>query len=245
MEEKIYCSRCGKELVGWPYSETAGSKKPLCEKCSKKYKAELDKFENGFVGVPEFEEAAKLILKGLQKMGMPYDEANFRDTPKRLARAYYEIFEGVENTDEKVEAILSTSFPSEGHNDMVIASNVVAFSMCPHHLLPVEYRVCVAYIPKKEGLVLGLSKLARLVKLLAKQPALQETYTQQIADKLMKGIDAEGVAVRVVGRHMCMRMRGVQSPESSVTTSAVRGVFFDDSSCREEFMSLAEKEIQF
>lgn len=240
------CARCGKELKEDYCVNVIDSNNPfiLCPSCDEKYEREYKEFQSNFLGIPEFEIAAQYILAGLKKMGIPDDEANFKDTPKRLARAYYEIFEGVVDTDNKVKSILETAFPSDGHNDMVVDSNIIAFSMCPHHLLPVEYRVCVAYVPKKDGKVLGLSKLSRLVKLLAKQPMLQETYTQKIADYLFEGINAEGVGVRVVGRHMCMRMRGVKGSESSVTTSAVRGCF-GEPECRQEFMQLAENNTRF
>jgi GTP cyclohydrolase I len=245
------CARCGKKLTeqeavvhhinGEHFIDELTDNSPenlmvLCRSCHTKLHHEQKDFINKFVGITQFEKAANNILDGLKRMGFKLDDANFKDTPKRMARAYYEIFEGVQDTDEKVANILSTSFPSDGHNDMVLDTNIIAFSMCPHHLLPVEYRVAIAYIPDPEGHVLGLSKLSRLAILLAKQPALQEDYTQQIVKALEK-IHPQGVAVMVEGRHMCMRMRGVRSPEASVVTSAVSGCFKENSATKMEFLS--------
>lgn len=188
-------------------------------------------------GYAEFKQAAEYILQGLEKMGF-VDEENFKDTPARVARAYCDIFEGCENTQDQVDEILQTAFPSNSNN-MVVETGIRCFSMCPHHLLPVEYLVTVAYIPSEDGKVLGLSKLARLVTLLAKRPMLQEEYTQQIVDQLQK-IGVEGAAAIVEGQHMCMRMRGVKSVGGSVTTSSVSGCFRTDSSCKQEFTTLSQ-----
>ena len=249
----LKCARCGKKLTEesavvhyincQPYIDEFADTTPenlmvLCTSCHSKLQNKQRAFVEQFVGLTQFEEAANLILDGLKRMGLSLDDANFKDTPKRVARAYYEIFEGVKDKDKKVEEILGTSFPSEGHNDMIIAKNIVAFSMCPHHLLPVEYRVALAYIPDPEGNVLGLSKLCRLVQLLAKQPALQEDFTHEIVE-CMNRIHPQGVAVMVEGRHMCMRMRGVRSVESAVSTDAVSGCF-KQASTRNEFLMLVK-----
>lgn len=188
-------------------------------------------------GYAEFKQAAEYILQGLEKMGF-VDEENFKDTPARVARAYCDIFEGCENTQDQVDEILQTAFPSSSNN-MVVETGIRCFSMCPHHLLPVEYLVTVAYIPSEDGKVLGLSKLARLVTLLAKRPMLQEEYAQQIVDQLQK-IGVEGAAAIVEGQHMCMRMRGVKSVGGSVTTSSVSGCFRTDPSCKQEFTTLSQ-----
>lgn len=253
------CARCGKQLTpeeavvhhinGEHYIDELTDNSPenlmvLCRSCHTKLHHEQRDFINKFVGLTQFERAAVNILDGLKRMGFKLDDENFKDTPKRMARAYYEIFEGVQDTTQKVESILNTSFPSQGNDDMVVATNVVAFSMCPHHLLPVEYRVAVAYIPDPNGRVLGLSKLSRLVALLAKQPALQEDYTQQIVNALQT-INPQGVAVMVQGKHLCMRMRGVKSVETVVTTSAVSGLFKTNHSTKMEFLDIIKGTFKF
>ena len=193
-----------------------------------------------------FKKAAQYMIDGLWYLGFD-DPENFAGTQDRVAKALMEIYSGCNNTQEQVDHILSKAFPANGHDDMVIASNVVVFSMCPHHLLPVEYHIAVGYIPSKEDAnskVLGLSKLARLAEVLAKRPVLQETLTQDIVKELEK-LNIAGAAVIVNGKHMCMRMRGAEKRESSVMTSAMTGVFKSDSSTRAEFMNLVSGSVQF
>lgn len=248
------CQRCGKELTskeaavhhinGEHYVDDITDNSPdnlmvLCKNCHLKIHNQMDTLAKNFTGLKQFEQAANLILKGLNNMGMKLDKENFGGTPKRFARAYFEIFQGIYKQDEQIAQVLSTAFPSEGHNDMVIAKNITCYSMCPHHLLPVEYTVNIGYIPSPDGKVLGISKLARLATILAKKPALQESYTEQICNAL-QAINPKGVVVNVQGRHMCMRMRGIQARESSIITSAVRGAF-EDFNTRQEFLAMVRK----
>jgi GTP cyclohydrolase I len=131
--------------------------------------------------------------------------------------------------------MLQKTFPAK-YSEMVISKHNVAFGCCPHHLLPVIYRISVAYIPKTK--VLGISKLSRLCKLMARAPVLQEDMTHEIARLLHEDIDSTGSGVYVEGLHMCMAARGVGSHETRVVTSAVRGAFLDDHATREEFIKL-------
>jgi GTP cyclohydrolase I len=119
---------------------------------------------------------------------------------------------------------------------MVISKHNVAFGMCPHHLLPVIYRVSLAYIPQTK--VLGLSKLSRIVRLMSHSPVLQEDLTHELCALLYQKLDSEGAAVYVEGLHMCMAARGVQAHEARVVTSAVQGVFLDNLATRNEFIKL-------
>ena len=196
---------------------------------------EQEKLED--IAYRNFHDAAELIIEGLSHLdsSIKFDDDNFRETPQRFAKACMEIYGGCSNTQNQVDEILSTSFPSNGSNDMVIEKDIVCFSMCPHHLLPVEYHVCVGYIPNKNGRVLGISKLARLVNVLSKRPVLQEEFTKEIVKQLEK-IDTQGSIAVVEGRHMCMRMRGVKSPSSSVSTTSLTGIFQYDHSAKQEFM---------
>lgn len=245
--QPTYCMRCGKYLLDAndQYHYICGDNELiLCQKCNDKISVELKDYTNRFKVRDHFETAAKQILAGLKEMGFNPDEANFKDTPKRFARAYQEIFEGVVNTDKKIEDILSTTFPANGDDTMVVAKDIICFSMCPHHLLPVEYHVCVGYIPNKNGRVLGISKLNRLVVLLSKQPALQESFTQQIVNCLYD-IGVYGAMALVEGQHMCMRMRGAKALNSTITTTAVSGIFADDRSTKEEFLKLIADRVKF
>ena len=173
------CGRCGatdKEVHEYAVGD---SKVTLCNDCARKMQGIVTDTVNEFTGMENFELAAKHIIMGLHDLGFDTDWDNFHDTPKRFARAYCEIFSGCKDTDAQVKHILSTSFPSQGSENMVVAKDIVCFSACPHHLLPVEYHVCVGYIPKEGGNVLGISKLARLVNVLAKRPALQGSACEQ------------------------------------------------------------------
>ena len=255
------CQRCGKDLSenlsdikvhhrdGEHYIDEITDNSPenlmvLCNSCHAKLHWEMRQNSDRFTGQYHFEQAANEILLGLKQMGFEPDYDNFHNTPKRFARAYQEIFEGVINTQKQIDDILATTFPANGDDTMVVAKDIVCFSMCPHHLLPVEYHVCVGYIPNKDGNVLGISKLSRLVTVLSKRPALQETFTHEIVDCL-NDIGVYGAVALVEGQHMCMRMRGAKATNSTITTTAVSGIFSDDRSTKSEFMSLISDRLRF
>ena len=252
----IICERCGKKfkekdvvdytVQNQTVDESSCNNKHifLCKHCFDKLNKEINKSVYQFVGLSHFKKAAKEIFLGLQEMGLDITDINFKDTPERVGRAYYEIFEGVQNTEEEVKKILSTGFPSEGMNNMITACGITAFSMCPHHLLPVEYKINVGYVPTAEGKVLGISKLSRLVRLLAKRPVLQETLGEDIVNALMS-IGAQGAACCIAGRHMCMRMRGVKDPTATVQSQSMRGCFKNDINCRNEFLLTTKDGLKF
>lgn len=174
------------------------------------------------------------ILEGLKrKFGLDIADQHFIDTPARVSRAYDEIFDGLRDTDSRVAKILSTAFKSD-MDQMIVVKDIHVFSMCPHHMLPTEMYVDVAYMPN--GYVLGLSKLPRLVEILAKRPVIQEQLTEEITKYLMS-IKASGAAARVRGQHFCMRMRGVRKSEAVMVTTSVLGDFRDDQPTRNEFLS--------
>ncbi len=237
------CARCGKDLLNSgivEYSYLDENNNLLCENCYEKLQLELHKSASSFVGMREFEIAAEWMIKGLEAMGMNIDIGNFGGTPKRVGRAYYEIFAGCENTEDQVQNILKTAFPCEGDAGMIVEGPITTFSMCPHHLLPVEYQIFVAYIPKENQGVLGLSKLARLAEVYSKRPVLQEQLGKDIVAALAS-LDVDGAGCFIRGKHMCMRMRGIKKPESSTTTCALYGSFKEDTSTREEFYGIIDK----
>jgi GTP cyclohydrolase I len=135
----------------------------------------------------------------------------------------------------EVDRLLSTTFPAK-YTEMVISKHNTCFGVCPHHLLPVIYRVSMAYIPIDR--VLGLSKLSRLARMVARGPRLQEDLTHELCDILHVQLHSHGSAVYIEGMHMCMAARGVGAHEARLVTSGVRGVFLDDLATREEFVKL-------
>jgi GTP cyclohydrolase I len=155
-----------------------------------------------------------------------------KETPRRIAEMYAEVFRGME---EDPKEVLSVGF-EEGHNEMVILKDIPFYSMCEHHLLPFYGMVHIGYIPK--GRVVGASKLGRVVEILAKRPQLQERLTTQIANSIVEAMQPEGVAVVIEAEHMCMTMRGVKKPGSNIVTSAMRGSFRSRAVTRAEFLSL-------
>ena len=175
---------------------------------------------------------AKLILEGI---GEDLEREGLVETPERIARMYEEIFSGL---GKDAEEILAKTFEVE-NNDLVIEKDITYFSMCEHHIIPFYGKAHIAYIPR--GRVAGLSKLARTVELYSKKPQLQERLSSEVADAIMKYLDAEGVLVVVEGEHMCMTMRGVKKPGTKTVTTSYRGIFKEDATLRREVMMLLQK----
>lgn len=174
--------------------------------------------------------AVREILIGI---GEDPDREGLRDTPGRVARAYAEMFDGL---DQSAAEVLATTFDL-GHDEMVLVRDIEVWSTCEHHLLPFSGVAHVAYIPSKEGRITGLSKLARLVDVFAKRPQVQERLTSEVADALVTHLRPQGVMVVIECEHLCMTMRGVRKPGSKTVTSAVRGVMAHPAT-RAEAMSL-------
>lgn len=155
------------------------------------------------------------------------------DTPKRVAQMYAEIFSGIEeDPEEELEVVLD-----QKHNEIVLLKGIPLYTVCEHHLLPFIGRAHIAYIPKK-GRVTGLSKLARVVDILAKRPQVQERLTTQIAEIIMRKLKPLGVMVVIEAEHLCMSMRGVKKPGTLTVTSAVRGIFKENEKTRAETLAL-------
>jgi GTP cyclohydrolase I len=149
---------------------------------------------------------------------------------------YAEVFSGL---DMDAKAELTVGF-EVGHREMVILRDIPFHSMCEHHLLPFYGVAHVGYIPNKEGRVVGVSKLARVVEIFAKRPQLQERMTSQIADAIVEAVHPDGVAVIIQAEHLCMTMRGIKKQGSNVLTSATRGLFRTRAATRAEFLSLVQ-----
>jgi len=154
------------------------------------------------------------------------------DTPGRIAEMYADIFSGLQHDPAEH---LQVGF-DEGHDEMVIAKAIPFYSMCEHHLLPFYGLAHVGYLPR--GRVVGASKLARTVDILARRCQLQERLTTQIADTIVNALEPKGVAVILEAEHLCMTMRGIKKPGSSIVTSAMRGLFRQRAATRAEFLTL-------
>ncbi len=178
--------------------------------------------------------AERAVRELLYAIGDDPNREGLLKTPARVARAYREAFEGLQQTPDEV---LTTVF-DEGHDEMVLVRDISFASFCEHHLLPFMGRASVGYIPNDGGQITGLSKLARLVEVYARRPQVQERLTTQIADALERCLNPRGVIVVVQAEHLCMSIRGVRKPGSVTVTSAVRGQFRASVATRSEAMSL-------
>jgi GTP cyclohydrolase I len=174
------------------------------------------------------------IVEGLLKeIGEDPGRDGLRRTPSRVAKAMRFFTEGY---DQDPHEILNDALFEVGYDEMVIVKDIDFYSLCEHHLLPFFGRVHVAYIPN--GKVVGLSKIPRLVEMFAKRLQVQERLTTQVAETLESVLQPKGVAVVIESIHLCMMMRGVESPNASAITSSIRGEFERDSKTRSEFMHL-------
>ena len=178
--------------------------------------------------------AEAAIRELLIAVGEDPDREGLRDTPARVARAYAEMFTGL-HVDP--DAVLETTF-DESHRELVLVRDIPMYSTCEHHLVSFRGVAHVGYIPGPAGRVTGLSKLARVVDLYAKRPQVQERLTRQVADALMRKIDAAGVIVVIEAEHLCMAMRGIRKRGASTTTSAVRGLLQTNPASRAEALGL-------
>jgi GTP cyclohydrolase I len=176
------------------------------------------------------ERAVRMIIEAI---GEDPNREGLLETPKRVARMYEEIFQGL---DQDPRDYFATIF-GEDHEELVLVKDIPFYSMCEHHLVPFYGMAHVGYIPRG-GRVTGLSKLARAVEAVAKRPQLQERITSTIADAIVETLDPHGVIVVIEAEHMCMTMRGVKKPGAKTVTSAVRGIFAKDASARAEALSL-------
>ena len=167
------------------------------------------------------EEIRKAVVSMIKAIGDDPEREGLVGTPGRVAEMYAELFMGM---DVDPKSVLSVEF-EEGHREMIIFRDIPFYSMCEHHLLPFYGIAHVGYIPNEKGRVVGASKVARVVEIVARRPQLQERMTTQIADAINDGINPDGVGVVIQAEHLCMMMRGIKKPGSSMQTSALRGTF--------------------
>ncbi|MDS7597231.1 GTP cyclohydrolase I FolE [Agrobacterium tumefaciens] len=180
----------------------------------------------------EAEDAVRVLLRWA---GDNPEREGLLDTPKRVAKAYKELFSGYE---QSVEDVLGTTFEEVGgYDDIVLVRDIPFYSHCEHHMVPITGKAHVAYLPS--GRVLGLSKIARLIEIFGRRLQTQENMTAQIANALENTLKPRGVAVMIDAEHMCMSMRGVQKQGSSTLTTSFTGAFKTDPAEQVRFMTMA------
>ncbi len=180
----------------------------------------------------DFEAIQGAVRTILAAVGEDPDREGLLETPRRVAKMYAEMFEGLRKDPARH---LETTFP-EAYEELVLVRDIQFTSMCEHHLLPFSGVAHVGYLPK--GRVTGLSKLARVVDEVARRPQVQERMTHQIASLIEEKLGSAGVAVVIEAEHSCMSIRGIKKPGSKTITSELRGVFKTCQSTRAEVMSL-------
>jgi GTP cyclohydrolase IA len=190
-------------------------------------------FEDGaLIGAACKQVIADGVVSMLQAVGDGVDAQGTADTPKRVANMYDELLSGY--STDPVELLNGAMFDVE-YDEMVVVKDIDFYSLCEHHLLPFYGKAHVGYLPNNK--VIGLSKIPRMVEMFARRLQVQERMTQQIALTLDELIQPAGIGVVVEAQHLCAAMRGVRKPNTTMTTSALRGQFKKSPSTREEFFS--------
>jgi GTP cyclohydrolase I len=185
-------------------------------------------------GRPHTEPFAGKVRDIIAALGEDPAREGLLKTPERVEASMRFLTQGYWMT---VEEVIGDAVFDESHQSMIMVRDIELYSLCEHHLLPFFGRAHVAYIPN--GKILGLSKIARIVDLFARRLQVQERLTDEIADAIMNVLRPTGVGVVIEAAHFCMMMRGVQKQNSRAVTSALRGIFRDDSKTRVEFLRLA------
>ena len=178
----------------------------------------------------QMEDAFREIIAGI---GEDVNREGLQQTPQRASKAFRFLTKGYA---ENIEDVINNAVFKTDTDEMIVVKNLELYSLCEHHLLPFIGKCHIAYLPR--GKVLGLSKIARLVDVFARRLQTQEVLTKQIAETIMKSVNAAGVAVVIEAQHLCMMMRGVEKQNSVMTTSCMLGGFRKHSSTRNEFLSL-------
>jgi GTP cyclohydrolase I len=210
--------------AGWIYDG-----QQLASLARKKFNMTDPHAENGGMDLARIEGAVREILLAV---GEDPDREGLVETPARVARMYAEMFSGLHQDPRQH----TKKFFEEKYDEVVLVRDISFCSMCEHHMLPFMGKAHIGYMPS--GRVIGLSKLARVVEVIARRPQVQERMTEEIANLLVEELDARGVAVVIEASHSCMAIRGVRKPGSLCVTSAMKGIFRSNLSSRAEIMQL-------
>lgn len=184
----------------------------------------------------DLERIEKAVREILIAVGEDPDREGLLETPNRVARMYGEVFSGLHRDISKDIKV----FTETGNDEMILIGDIPFYSMCEHHLLPFHGKAHVVYVPRN-GKILGLSKVARIVDTLSRKPQLQERLTSEIADTIQEAVDAMSVCVVIEAEHLCMTMRGIRKPGSKTVTSAMRGGCRSDARTRSEALALINR----
>ena len=200
--------------------------------------ATLDEAENAFdleaAGSVDLERIKRAVREILIAIGEDPDREGLIDTPKRVAKMYAEVFQGLrQDPRDHLKTLFTQRF-----DEMVVVKDIAFESFCEHHLLPFVGKAHVGYLPN--GKIVGLSKIPRVIEVVARRPQVQERLTEEVADLLMDHLNAKGVGVVVEASHSCMTIRGVHKPGSLCSTSSMRGLFRVNPATRAEFFSLIQ-----
>lgn len=174
----------------------------------------------------------KAVRNILEALGENPDREGLKETPRRVAELYEEVFSGLHEDPKKH---LSVTYTIQ-QDEMILIKDIPLYAMCEHHLLPFIGKAHIAYLPDKK--VVGLSKIVRVVESFAKRPQLQERMTTEIADCIMEQLKPKGAMVVIKAEHLCISLRGVQKPGTQTITSAIRGRFKSDERTKIEAFSL-------
>jgi GTP cyclohydrolase IA len=184
----------------------------------------------------ETAELQALVEQLLCLLGEDPSREGLLKTPERVAKALRFLTQGYQ---QAIEEVLNGALYSVKYDEMVVVRDIDFFSLCEHHLLPFYGKCHVAYIPNDR--VVGLSKIPRLVEVFSRRLQVQERLTVQIAETLQEKLNPQGVAVVIEARHLCMMMRGVETPNAVAVTSSMHGVFLNQQKTREEFLTLIRR----
>jgi GTP cyclohydrolase I len=184
----------------------------------------------------EREKIEKAVRTILTAIGEDLNRDGLKDTPKRIARMYEEIFSGISRDPLKE---LKT-YTAKNEDEMIIIKDIPFYSVCEHHLLPFFGKAHVVYIPKKNRIT-GFSSLVRVIDVMARRPIVQERLTHEIADFLMHNLKPMGVLIVIEAEHLCLSMIGVKKPGTRTVTSAIRGVMRSAATRAEAFSLITSK----
>ncbi len=191
---------------------------------------------HGDLAGSETAELQALVEQLLSLLGEDPTREGLLKTPERVAKALRFFTQGYQ---QDVEEVFNGALYSVKYDEMVVVRDIDFFSLCEHHLLPFYGKCHVAYIPNDR--VVGLSKIPRLVEVFSRRLQVQERLTVQIAETLQEKLNPQGVAVVIEARHLCMMMRGVETPNAVAVTSSMHGVFLNQQKTREEFLTLIRR----